>query len=225
MKFLKSIFLIIVAVLIYNWATTPTVSQQINNQLTTLTVDLKNWSEKIPFLVDSKTETHSDTQSSETKSESGLESIVVDKELSNTYRYYFDDDVPEATRQIFLQAIDVYNQTGIVKLTAEEQDDSKNTLRLGIYNKTVSDENNMQELGVGGPKIYSQYGLVSSDYNHGKATLNTAYPARLSAAVHEIGHALGLDHTQNKDSVMYPVDQGKTILSAQDLDNLKKIYQ
>lgn len=86
---------------------------------------------KNPFLVDSKTETHSDTQNSESQSESGLESIVVDKELSNTYRYYFDDDVPEATRQIFLQAIDVYNQTGIVKLTATEQDDSK-TLYVSV---------------------------------------------------------------------------------------------
>lgn len=225
MKFLKGIVLIVVAVLVYNWAKTPAVSQQINNQLVTLTTDFKNWSEKIPFLVDSKTETHSDAQSSTSTDNSGLESIVINKKLSNTYTYYFDSNVPLDTRQVFLQAIAVYNQTGIVKLTAEKQNESKNTLRLGIYNKTASDANNMQELGVGGPKIYSQYGLIRSDYNHGKATLNTAYPARLSAAIHEIGHAFGLDHTQNKDSVMYPVDQGKTTLSAQDVANLKKIYQ
>ena len=81
MKFLKGIVLIVVAVLVYNWAKTPAVSQQINNQLVTLTTDFKNWSEKIPFLVDSKTETHSDSQSSTSTDNSGLESIVINKKI------------------------------------------------------------------------------------------------------------------------------------------------
>ena len=132
MKFLKGIILIVVAVFVYNWAKTPTVSQQINNQLVTLTTDLKTWSEKIPFLVDSKTETHSDSQSSTSTDNSGLESIVINKKLSNTYTYYFDNNVPSETRQIFLQAIAVYTQTGIVKLTAEKQNESKNTYVLAF---------------------------------------------------------------------------------------------
>jgi predicted Zn-dependent protease len=43
--------------------------------------------------------------------------------------------------------------------------------------------------------------------------------------MHELGHALGLDHSTSKTSVMYPVDQGVSQLSAEDLAGLKKIYE
>lgn len=221
MKLFKGVILIIVAIVGYNWVTTPTVSQQINSQLTALVTDLKAWADELPIATKKQTATQPDKSSS---TNDGIESIVSGKKLSNVYTYKFDNNVPEQTQQIFLQAINVYNATGIVKITAQDQDNSKNTLTLGVYNKTTQSESNVQELGVGGPKIYSQTGFVNIDYNHGKATLNTAYPPRLSAAIHEIGHALGLDHTKDKTSVMYPVDQGVTELSEQDINNLKKIY-
>lgn len=221
MKFFKAIILIVVAVIGYNWVTTPTVSQQINTQLTALVTDLKAWADELPIATKKQTAIQPDKSSS---ANDGIEAIVSGKKLSNVYTYKFDNNVPEQTQQIFLQAINVYNATGIVKITAQEQDNSKNTLTLGVYNKTAQNENNVQELGIGGPKIYSQTGLVNINYNHGKATLNTAYSPRLSAAIHEIGHALGLDHAKDKTSVMYPVDQGVTELSEQDINNLKKIY-
>nr|WP_263849375.1 M10 family metallopeptidase domain-containing protein [Secundilactobacillus similis] len=43
-------------------------------------------------------------------------------------------------------------------------------------------------------------------------------------ATHELGHALGLDHSTSKLSVMYPVDQSRTTLSTADLNALKAIY-
>ncbi|MCF7523482.1 matrixin family metalloprotease [Levilactobacillus brevis] len=39
-----------------------------------------------------------------------------------------------------------------------------------------------------------------------------------------MGHALGLDHSLNRRSVMYPIDQGLTQLSAGDLKALKYLY-
>ncbi|WP_225352031.1 matrixin family metalloprotease [Secundilactobacillus similis] len=45
-----------------------------------------------------------------------------------------------------------------------------------------------------------------------------------SVATHELGHALGLDHSTSKLSVMYPVDQSRTTLSTADLNALKAIY-
>ncbi|EKQ10421.1 putative Zn-dependent protease [Lacticaseibacillus casei A2-362] len=42
--------------------------------------------------------------------------------------------------------------------------------------------------------------------------------------MHELGHALGLDHSQSKASVMYPITQGVSQLSAGDIAGLKAIY-
>jgi len=221
MKFFKGIILIIVALVGYNWITTPTVSQQINSELSGLITNLKSWSNELPIATKKQGETQPDKGS---QTDDDIESIVRGKKLSNVYTYKFDNNVPQQTQHIFLQAMDIYNATGIVKITAQEQGDSKNTLTLGVYNKPSQNESNFQELGVGGPEIYSQTGFVNIDYNHGKATLNNAYPPRLSAAIHEVGHALGLNHTENKNSVMYPVDQGITALSEQDINNLRKIY-
>ncbi|MDN6899852.1 matrixin family metalloprotease [Oenococcus sicerae] len=42
--------------------------------------------------------------------------------------------------------------------------------------------------------------------------------------MHELGHALGLAHSSSRDSVMYPIDQGKSELSSDDLAGLRAIY-
>ena len=85
----------------------------------------------------------------------------------------------------------------------------------------------MIELGICGPDIIQQTGWDAYTVNHAKASLNVHYvqSVRLSVAMHELGHALGLDHSTDRNSIMYPVDQGKTTLSVNDLAALKKIYK
>ncbi|MFT8524380.1 matrixin family metalloprotease, partial [Lentilactobacillus hilgardii] len=60
------------------------------------------------------------------------------------------------------------------------------------------------------------------------AGLNAEYPQssmQLSVTMHEIGHVLGLDHSMKRSSIMFPVDQGRTSFSKEDLATLRKIYQ
>lgn len=154
----------------------------------------------------------------------GIEDVVSNRRLNKVYYYQYETGMSASYRKTFTQAIAIYNQTGVVKIVAGKANGQGNELLLKTYYKKSSSHSLLQELGVGGPRVYPQIGLNGYDLNSGQAQLNAAYPPRLSVAIHEIGHALGLDHTQNRNSVMYPLDQGKIKLSAQDLANLRRIY-
>ncbi|KGO25034.1 hypothetical protein Q757_08360, partial [Oenococcus alcoholitolerans] len=156
------------------------------------------------------------------------ESIVAGVHLDNVYYYHFSQNLPQAARQIFQQAVDQYNSTGIVHLILGTPTGQHNLITFSSYTKNEGSalSQGTIELGRGGPEIIQQYGYQTHSFNHGIASLNLAYRQSLSlpVAVHELGHALGLDHSSDRDSVMFPIDQGKSRLSTGDIDGLKNIY-
>lgn len=156
-----------------------------------------------------------------------IESIVTPNSLRTTYHYHFGKGVPAKIKARFMRAIAVYNETGVVNLVAGRPLWGQNGITLFAYHKTASDAgSDYLELGKGGPEIHEVNGIEALTVNRARSGLNLAYSPRLrdSIAVHELGHALGLDHSAQRSSVMYPVDQGVDRLSAADRQALRKIY-
>ncbi|MBQ0835851.1 matrixin family metalloprotease [Lactiplantibacillus pentosus] len=152
-----------------------------------------------------------------------VNSLVARQQLSSKYVYHFEQATPKPVKRVFHTAIQTYNQTGLVQLRPGKPRLTRNSLTLGTYQRQQSHANGSIELGQGGPTV--TYAVVKT-LNHGQARLNTAYPEAIatSVAIHEVGHALGLDHSRQLDSVMYPFDQGQTTLSHADISALKTIY-
>lgn len=174
------------------------------------------------------TKTTTKKEQTDSSQQTPIESIVPEGKLNNTYYYHFKSGTPDKAKQVFEQAIQEYNDTGIVKLVAGKGDDSDNTITLSVYDKQESNlQQNSIELGNGGPKIIEGTNL-SGQYvlNHASGRLNAYYPRsyNVSVAIHELGHCLGLDHSTETTSVMYPYDQGVSQLSTQDLAGLRAIY-
>lgn len=154
-----------------------------------------------------------------------IESIVQPKSLQRTYYYHFAKGVDPDFKPLFDKAIAVYNETGIVNLVAGKPTTFQNGLTFFIYEKEMP-RANFLELGEGGPEIKHGLSYRTPSLNLARAGLNVTYPAgqETSVAIHEIGHALGLDHSKDRSSVMYPIDQGHTKLSPGDIKALKLIY-
>jgi predicted Zn-dependent protease len=156
-------------------------------------------------------------------------SIVQRHQLRSVYYYHFDDNLPQSEHDVFLKAVKAYNATGIVKLVAGQGKKSDNQITFSSYKKEMSAESfGSTELGAGGPTIIVEtYGSQVTVINHARASLNLSYPLQSvndAVAMHELGHALGLDHSQSKASVMYPITQGVSQLSAGDIAGLRAIY-
>ncbi len=157
-----------------------------------------------------------------------IEKIAGEHPLRRTYYYHFDAKVPSEVRPAFKKAVAVYNQTGAVRLVPGTPRGRQNGITFFTYHRAADDQRpNYLELGEGGPEIEHYVGLGTYTINRAHAGLNLAHPEtgiRTSVAIHEVGHAIGLDHSQSRRSVMYPMDQGHLKLSVADLKTLHALY-
>lgn len=227
MKWLNRLVAVIIVGLTVNVFIQPgsmkTIGRQINNA-----VDMPAM--LISRIQKTATLTQSTQATTSKADETPIESIVQERQLSNHYEYRFAAGVPAKARAVFLKAVHKYNQTGIVRISpfSDKNSTQANIMTFYVYRKRVSVQSSSVELGLGGPKIYPLLGEHNDDLNRGKAGLNIEYPQsslQLSVAMHEIGHVLGLDHSMKRSSIMFPIDQGKITLSADDLAALKAIYK
>ncbi|APX71755.1 matrixin family metalloprotease [Companilactobacillus allii] len=147
--------------------------------------------------------------------------------IGKTYYYHFTDKTPKVARQAFNDAIYAYNQTGVVNLVEGNKQASANSITFSIYYKDEGDNAKTLELGTGGPQLtYRTNDSTKQAINHATAKINMTYPESVSDSVtmHELGHALGLNHSNDATSIMYPTNQGVTSLSDADIAGLKAIY-
>lgn len=224
-------FVILVVGVVAAWQTNvipSTWQSAVESSVTSLVADLRG---EVQTLNGATTDHNTVTTTQTTKSDTGtatpVMAIVKGTALKKTYTYSFKAGTNAHVKALFKAAVAIYNQTGVVKLTAGKAVSGGNHITFGETDQASHLQANAIELGVGGPVITTRHSLFgTSSTNAGHATLNVYYPQayRLSVALHETGHALGLDHSASHTSIMYPVDQGLTSLSAADVAALKSIY-
>jgi len=208
--------------------THPQIVPKVKNEIQTTSTKMQPYLFLIKSNIDktiSGTTTKTTNESQVGKVATPIEDPLKNMNTANTYYYHFKNNVPQNARQVFQNAIDSYNSTGIVRLIPQKAEPNQNNIIFFIYHKKIENiTSSTVELGNGGPSALQ---LNNYAINSGRAGLNMTYPnmsVKNSVAMHELGHALGLGHSSYTNSVMYPIDQGVTKLSEADLNGLKKIY-
>ena len=227
MKRKSWIWLLILASVVLVITKNPKLMTQVKEQVGETNIKLQPYLYSLQASVDRKLSGKTKTTDNKQvgKTTTPMESPLKNVTTSDTYYFHFKKNVPQSVRDVFTTAVNAYNDTGIVQLIPGSAETNKNSITFFVYHKKIENiASNTVELGNGGPSA-----LVINHYaiNTGQAGLNLDYPnlsIKESVALHELGHALGLAHSSDTNSVMYPIDQGVTTLSKGDIEGLENIY-
>jgi len=167
------------------------------------------------------------------------QSRLANHDYSRKYFYYFQKSTPKSARSSFNYAIKQYNKTGVVHLTHTSSPSSlrkslsRNVqlLELGMYYKKGL-ESGVHAAGHGGQSIKSgghidYKGALYFREVDAFALYNTYFtrPYTKDVAMHEIGHALGLDHNFLDPHSIMNSNTSSIKLSTTDKLGLKLFYE
>lgn len=167
-----------------------------------------------------------DSSGQETSSQSSTsDADVTPKWKQNSATVYIDIADDEANyRQAWQEAIQKWNSYGVFKLTTTS-DEEKADIVLKTENESTTGE-----AGVTKTEYVQSYDGSSAYFTKATGYLNTYYLSQYSwsrvvnTAEHELGHAMGLAHTDDYNSVMYPRGSEHGI-EATDVTKLKELYK
>ena len=185
--------------------------RSIDNFTSAAQITINNW-------INPKTTQTDATNASETTSENGSESWQWTSTSATLYLDLNNQTLDQATRE----AIQAWNDTGAFtfKITTNRKkadvvittmDNNSN----GAAGLTKMNINSVTHYFVNGKMYLNQAYLHSPEFNY-------SYQQIVNTAEHELGHVIGLSHT-NEISVMQPAGSLYSIQQL-DIDNVKNLY-
>ena len=127
---------------------------------------------------------------------------------------------PEEYQKISAERDLLTREADELNAMAKNLNGSANTFntQVGVLNQTVDTFN--QSL-----KLKPEEGLYQPAQNKIDIYFNISHTELVHTLAHELGHAIGIDHNSNPNSIMYPYTTTVTSPSPDDLTALKKVCQ